>query len=318
MLATPDFLRVPDVAAIARSSAELVRNALVLKGLGNRMMATIGGREVHPVSLKLGGIYRAPSKESLVELSSSLQGCIKFARETVELAASFEKPTLERDVTFVCLKDPDRYAVAGGDIVSNRGLHITPAGFEGSFTEHQVEYSNALRLLTKSGEPYMVGPLARTNLNFSQLHPTALASAEKVGFRPPVTNPFESIVARAIELVHAIEEIAAEVREYTRPVHPSSRYDYREGRGFGVSEAPRGVLYHRYDVNGEGRIAGAKITPPTSQNLIRVEEDVRQLAPAILSATPDEARRLGEMAVRNYDPCISCATHFLTLRIKRA
>jgi len=317
MLATPDYLKVPDVSAIAKNSADLVRNALVVKKLGNRMMATIGGREVHPVSLKLGGIHKAPSKESLQELSLKLQSSLGFAKETVKLAASFEKPALERDVAFVCLKDPARYAIDEGDIVSNRGLHIPPSGFEDNFAEHQADYSSALRSLTKSGDSYMVGPLARTNLNYSRLHPTALASAEEVGFRPPVTNPFESIVARAIELVHTIEEIMVEVKEYAKPVHPSAKYEYGAGRAFGVSEAPRGILYHRYDVDSKGNITGAKIVPPTAQNLIRIEEDVRQLAPVILAAPPEEARRLSEMAVRNYDPCISCATHFLKLQIKR-
>jgi coenzyme F420-reducing hydrogenase alpha subunit len=317
MLATPDFLKVPDVMAVAKQSADLVRKALSLKKLGNSMMIAIGGREIHPVTMKLGGFYGVPSKELLQGISSRLEASMEFAKEAVRLTASFEKPELDHDVTLVSLKDPQRYAVAGGRIVSNRGLDVPPSDYERHFTEHHVDYSNALRSLTKEGGSYLVGPLARVNLNFSQLHPSAREMADEVGFEPPVSNPFESVVARAIEMVHTIEQIKKDVAEYDPPAHPSVSYEYREGTGYGVSEAPRGVLYHRYDVDQKGRILKAKIVPPTAQNLVRMEDDVRELAPLILAASPEEAKRLGEMAIRNYDPCISCATHFLKLKIKK-
>jgi len=220
-------------------------------------------------------------------------------------------------VTLVALNHRARYAIDSGDIISNKGLRIGPSEFETHFEEHQVRYSNSLRWSLKGGTPYMVGPLARVNLNFSQLHPSALACAEGVGFRPPVTDPFESIVARAIELVHTIEVLNEEVNAYVRPPRPFVDYKAREGIGHGVSEAPRGILYHRYHVSSDGRVLAARIAPPTSQNLIRVEDDVRMLAPRIVAEPPAEARRLSEMAVRNYDPCISCATHFLKLRVNR-
>ncbi|HUI86454.1 MAG TPA: Ni/Fe hydrogenase subunit alpha [Nitrososphaerales archaeon] len=318
MLATPDFLKVPDVVAVAKGSAELVRKALTLKKLGNSMMIAIGGREIHPVSLRIGGIHKAASKQTIGEIASRLDESLGFAKDAVKIAASFEKPELKRSVTLVSLRDPRRYAISEGDIVSNTGIGTPPSGFEENFVEHQVDYSNALRSLTKAGGSYMVGPLARVNLNFTQLNPAARSAAEEVGFRPPVTDPFQSVVARAVELVHAIEEIKAEALEYSEPVRPWVSYEHKTGRAFGVSEAPRGILYHRYDLDRDGRILRAKIVPPTAQNLVRVEDDVRQLAPQILAAPPDEARRLGEMAVRNYDPCISCSTHFINLRIKRS
>ena len=154
-------------------------------------------------------------------------------------------------------------------------------------------------------------------MNFAQLHPRAKALADEVNFRPPVTDPFKSIVARALELVHALEEVKQEVSLYSEPTRPHPSYEYREGIGFGVSEAPRGILYHSYQVNRRGFVEKAKIVPPTAQNQVQIEEDVRELAPRILEATPEEARRISEMAVRNYDPCISCATHFLKLKIRR-
>jgi sulfhydrogenase subunit alpha len=319
MLAAPDFLNVPDVIAIAKNSAELVKKALTVKKLGNRMMTVVGGREVHPVATRIGGVYKAPTKESLQAVAVELKGSLAFAKEAVKVVASFEKPRLQRnDVTLVALKDSARYAIDRGEIISNGGARLPPSSFEQYFEPHQVNYSNSLRWSLKGGGPYMVGPLARFNLNYSQLHPTALECAESVGFKPPVTDPFLSVVARAVELVHAIEEVSKEVDDYVRPPRSYVDYKYVEGTGFGVSEAPRGVLYHRYGVDSQGYVTNARIAPPTAQNLMRVEEDVRQLAPVILSKEPGEARRISEIAVRNYDPCISCATHFLKLRINRA
>jgi sulfhydrogenase subunit alpha len=317
MLAAPDFLRVPDALTLAKKEPDLVKKALSLKHLGNSIMAVIGGREIHPVSLKLGGIHKAPTEEALVDLTSKLDTLRAFAEESVRFSAQLESPSLDRDVTFVALREPSGYAITGGDIVSSKGLHISPSAFEDNFVEHQVEYSHALRSLTKEGGSYMVGPLARVNLNFNRLHPKAREMAAEIGFKPPINDPFKSIVARALELVHALEQVKEEVELYSEPAHPHPSYEYREGTGHGVSEAPRGILYHSYKVNRKGYIEKAKIVPPTAQNQVRIEEDVRGLAPRILEASPEEGRRLSEMAVRNYDPCISCATHFLKLKIRR-
>jgi sulfhydrogenase subunit alpha len=317
MLAAPDFLGVPDAFTLAKKEPELVKKALSLKHLGNGLMTVIGGREVHPVSLKIGGIYKAPSKEALARVASGLSSLLGFAEEAVRFSASLEAPELKREVTYVGLRQTERYAVEGGEIVSSAGLRIPASAFEENFVEHQVEYSNALRSLTSEGRSYMVGPLARVNLNFGQLHPRARELAEEVGFKPPVKDPFKSIVARALELVHAVEKVKEEVSFYSEPAHPHPSYEYREGIGYGVSEAPRGVLYHSYSVNRKGYVEKAKIVPPTAQNQVRIEEDVRELAPKILATSPEEARRISEMAIRNYDPCISCATHFLKLKIRR-
>jgi coenzyme F420-reducing hydrogenase alpha subunit len=318
MLAAPDFFRVPDVLTLAKKKPELVKKALSLKHLGNGLMEVIGGREVHPVSLKIGGIYKAVSKEALVQIASRLDPMLSFAEEAVRFSASLEAPELKREVTYVSLRESERYAIESGEIVSNRGLRIPASAFEENFLEHQAPYSHALRSLTKDGGSYMMGPLARVNLNFGQLHPRARELADEVGFKPPVTDPFKSIIARALELVHALEQVKEEVSLYSEPMHPHSSYEYREGMGYGVSEAPRGVLYHAYQVNRKGYVEKAKIVPPTAQNQVRIEEDVRELAPKIIEASPEEARRISEMAVRNYDPCISCATHFLRLRITKA
>jgi len=317
MLAAPDFMRVPDVIAMAKRDPRIVREALTLKRLGNSLMSAIGGREIHPVSLKIGGIYRAPSKEALASLLPELERFGGAVQELVSFVSSLERPSLERESTMVCLCDPARYAIDRGEIVSNQGLRLPPSAFEENFEEYQVEYSNALHSRTKGGGSYMVGPLARFSLNYNQLNPAARALAKEVGLKPPLKDPFQSILVRALEIVHALEETAREVNEYEEPVRPSVPYKAKAGTSYGVSEAPRGILYHSYTINGRGQVERAKIVPPTSQNQARMEDDVRLLAPRIVRSGADEARRLSEMAIRNYDPCISCATHFLRLDIRR-
>ena len=318
MLAAPDFIRAPDVVALAKRDPELVKRALAMKRLGNDLMSAVGGREIHPISLKIGGIFKAPSKETLAALTPELNRLRGSVQDMAAFVSSLDKPKLKRDVTLVSLRDQARYAIDRGEIVSNKGLRIPPSSYEDNFIEHQVDYSNALHSRTKDGATYMVGPLARYNLNFPQLHNVAKAMAKDLDIEPPMTDPFQSISVRAVEITHSLEEVAAEIEQYAKPAHNSVPYKIKPGVCYGVSEAPRGILYHSYVVNARGQVERAKIVPPTAQNQARMEDDVRQLAPEIIRSDPTEARRLSEMAVRNYDPCISCATHFLKLEIRNA
>jgi len=315
LLAAPDFLRVPDVAAIAAIAPNMVKDALALKRLGNGLLTVIGGREIHPVSMRIGGLYKAPKRESLAEMLPEIDRLRETMERMVSFVFSFEKPSLKRDPVLVSLRNPNRYAIDGGDVVTSRGLRFPPSSFEDNLVETEVGYSNALQSHLKDGTPYEVGPQARFNLNFEQLNPVAKGMAKEMGLVPPVTDPFQTICMRVIEAVHALEEVREEIEAYVRPSRPYASYQYKTGTCYGVSEAPRGLLYHSYVVNARGQVERAKIVPPTAQNLARIEEDVRLLAPQIIGAEEKEAKRLSEMAVRNYDPCISCATHFLNLEI---
>ncbi|HUK80524.1 MAG TPA: Ni/Fe hydrogenase subunit alpha [Nitrososphaerales archaeon] len=318
MLAAPDFVGVPDAVAMVERNPGVVKEALSLKRFGNDVMSAIGGREIHPVSLKIGGVHRAPSKEALSSLLPELDRLRGSVGNLVAFVSSLQKPSLERESTLVCLHDPARYAIDCGEISSNSGPCVPPSSFEESFEEYQVSYSNALHSRTKGGGSYMVGPLARFSLNFEQLNPVARAMARDMGLKPPLKDPFQSILVRVLEIVHALEETAGEVREYEEPPRPSTPYKPKAGVCHGVSEAPRGILYHSYAVNARGQVERAKIVPPTAQNQSRMEDDIRLLVPQIMESDANGARRLGEMAVRNYDPCISCATHFLRLDIQKA
>jgi coenzyme F420-reducing hydrogenase alpha subunit len=226
-------------------------------------------------------------------------------------------PAFEQDYEFVALRHPDEYPFNEGRLVSNRGLDIDVAAYEDHFAEHHVKHSNALHAVIEDRGSYLVGPLARFNLNFDKLPSVAQEAALQVKLKPPVKNPFRSIMVRAVELVFACAEALRVIGEYEPPAAPRVEAPQRAGTGQAITEAPRGILYHRYALDDQGLIVTAKIVPPTSQNQKRIEDDLRDYAARLVAWPQDEATWKCEQAIRNYDPCISCATHFLKLEVKR-
>jgi coenzyme F420-reducing hydrogenase alpha subunit len=297
--------------ALARDHPAVVERALRLKKIGNRVVQVLGGREIHPVSAVVGGFHKIPSKRALSELLSDLEWSLEAARETVRFTATLEFPDFEQDYEFVALRHPQEYPLTEGRLVSNHGLDIEAAEYKDHFVEQQVKHSSALQSSIRGRGSYLVGPLARFNLNFERLPEAARAAAVEVGLRPPVRNPFRSIVVRAIEIVFACEEALRAVREYEPPAAPRIEAPARAGVGQAITEAPRGILYHRYALDEHGKILTARIIPPTSQNQRRIEDDLRDYAARFVAWPLEEATLKCEQAVRNYDPCISCATHFL-------
>ncbi len=316
LLHAPDFLGFPSGMAMAAEFPTEVRDALRLKSIGNDLMACIGGREIHPVNPMVGGFHRAPTPDQLRAVEPDMEWALEAALRTVALVSTFPFPELDLDYEFVALSDPDEYAVLDGRIRSSEGIDITVDEFNDVFVEEHVERSNALHARIRDRGSYHVGPIARFNLNREQLHPVALKAAR--GIEPVVVNPFRSIVVRAVELVHACATGLDIVRRYVRPESPAATAPVRAGEGHGASEAPRGLLYHRYRIDESGIITDAQIVPPTSQNQLRIEEDLRRLIPTILGLTDEEMQHHLEQAIRNYDPCISCATHFLDFRVHRS
>jgi coenzyme F420-reducing hydrogenase alpha subunit len=317
MLHAPDFLGYPDAIQMARGHPALVEQALRLKKIGNRIIALLGGREIHPVSVAVGGFYKVPTEAELQVLANDLKWALDASLEAVKLLAGFEFPDFEQDYEFVALSDPEEYPFNRGRIVSNRQLDIDATSYEAEFVERQLEYSNALHSLRRDGNSYLVGPLARFNLNFSRLPEIAQQAARECGLQVPCLNPFRSIEVRAVELVFACSEALRVLREYRQPASPRANVPPRAGAGCWATEAPRGLLYHRYEIDDQGLIRCAKIVPPTSQNQKRIEDDLRQFVPALAGRSSEELTWKCEQAIRNYDPCISCATHFLRLDIER-
>jgi sulfhydrogenase subunit alpha len=317
MLHAPDFLGYPDGIAMARDHQAIVQQGLRLKKAGNRIVALMGGREIHPVSAAVGGFYKAPSKSALKELAEELQWALDASLAAARWVSGFDFPDFEQDYEFVSLSHPEEYPFNEGRIVSNRGLDIDASEYEANFTEQHVQHSNALHSVQRGGDSYMVGPLARFNLNFDKLPEVAQQVARDCGLQAPCRNPFRSIVVRAVELVFACHEALSVIREYEPPPASRAQVVARASTGHAATEAPRGLLYHRYALDQDGLIVSAKIVPPTSQNQKRIEEDLRHFASQVATRPVEEITAKCEQAVRNYDPCISCATHFLRLHLER-
>ena len=318
MLHAPDFLGYESAISMAGEPAlrPVVEMALRMKKIGNHLVTAIGGREIHPVSACVGGFYRAPRRSELAALLPDLEWGLEKAVETVRWAAGLPYPDFAPDYEFVSVCHPDEYPMNEGTIRSSTGLDVPMEEYERHFVEEHVAHSNALHSKrAETGTSYMVGPLARFNLAFDRLSPAAQSAAREIGFRPPVRNPFMSLIARAVETVHAYEEAIAIIKAYQPPEPSRTPVTPRAGEGAHATEAPRGLLYHRYQVGTDGLIMAAKIIPPTSQNLKRMEDDLWQFVPGVVALPLDDATLRCEQLVRSYDPCISCATHFLTLHL---
>jgi coenzyme F420-reducing hydrogenase alpha subunit len=317
MLHAPDFLGYPDAIRMAKDHAAAVQRGLRLKKIGNEIVSLLGGREIHPINVRVGGFYRVPTKHELAPLAESLKWAREAALETVRWVATFPFPDFERDYEFVALRHPDEYPFNEGRLVSNKGLDIAVREYDQHFMEEHVAHSNALHSVLRERGPYFVGPQARYSLNFDKLSPLAREAAQTAGLGPVCRNPFRSILVRAVEVVYACDEALRILGQYEMPDRPAVHAEARVGIGHGCTEAPRGILYHRYRLDGHGAILDAKIVPPTSQNQKTIEEDLRQFVPAHLDAPKEQLQWQCEQAIRNYDPCISCATHFLKLEIER-
>jgi len=318
LLHAPDFLGYQDAIQISRDHPEIVSKALRLKKAGNSILEVIGGRAVHPVNFKVGGLYGLPSKADLLDLEEELKWCLDTALELTRFVGGLDFPDYQYDYHCVSLRHPDEYPIHEGRIVSNRGLDIPVSDFEQHFDEEHLQRSNALHGVHKASKaPYLVGPIARYNNNFSQLSDLAKEIAGEAGLGPLVNNPFQSIVVRMVETVYAFEESLRLLRDYREPDAPSITVEPKSASGFGCTEAPRGICFHRYDLDDQGRILKARIMPPTAQNQKQIERDLWGVVEGHLELPDDKLQWVCEQAIRNYDPCISCATHFLKLSVER-
>jgi coenzyme F420-reducing hydrogenase alpha subunit len=318
LLAAPDFLGFNSVTEMAKAYPEEVRRGLRLQSLGNELIKLFGARSVHPIGAKVGGFHHAPAVEDVRSLCAKLSAALPEAAELVRWTAGLDLPDKMQGFTCVALRHPAEYPMNEGRIVSDQGMAIAISDFEDRFSEHQVAHSTALHCLL-DGKPYLVGPLARVNLNRDRFPEAVQSLMAEIGIHWPSGNMFHSIVARALEIYYAIGEALHLLENYHVPNAPgSAAVTATAGVGYGCTEAPRGLLWHRYELDDRGRLVSARIVPPTSQNQARIEDDLRQAMLALgLDQDPDKLRFHCEQVIRNYDPCISCATHFLDLRLQR-
>jgi coenzyme F420-reducing hydrogenase alpha subunit len=317
LLHAPDFLGYADAIQMAKEHPERVQTALQLKKVGNQIVSLLGGREIHPINVRVGGFYKLPTRRDLAPLAERLKWARDSALETVRWAATLPFPDFEQDYEFVALRHPDEYPFNEGRIVSNRGLDIAVREYDAHFVEEHVEYSNALHSSIQGRGAYLVGPLARYSLNSDKLSPLAREAAHSAGLGTVCRNVFQSIVVRAVETLHACEEALRLIETYERPEPPAIEIHPRAAVGYACTEAPRGLLYHRYRLDEGGVILDAKIIPPTSQNQKSMETDLRRFVEDHMSLPTGVLTWKCEQTIRSYDPCISCATHFLKLQIDR-
>ncbi len=319
MLHAPDFLGYPSAVAMSKDHPKIVQDGLQIKKAGNAIVRLLGGREIHPINVRVGGFYWVPTAGELRSLREQLLRARDMAAETVRWAASLPFPKFERSAEdqyeFVALSNLREYPMNRGRIASSRGLDIPVREYDSHFREEHVEYTNALQSVLVERGAYFVGPMARYNLNYDRLSPLVRQVAEDIGFPPFCANPFQSIVVRSLEVLYAFDEALRIIDDYRQPGEPYLNTEPRVSTGYAATEAPRGLLYHRYSIDERGKITDAKIVPPTSQNQKTIEDDLRHMLPKFLHLPEDKLQVQCEQAVRNYDPCISCSTHFLQLHL---
>ena len=318
LLAAPDYVGYPDAIAMARDYPNLVKKAFRIKKLANKISVAVGGRAVHPISASVGGFLKFPSEDKLMNLKNELIEAKNDAEETIRLVAKFSFPELNRKQEFLALSRPDEYAIYDGKLVSSNGLKISEADYRQYIEEHYLPYSNAKFSNLRHGSSFAVGPLARVNLNNSMLNDDAKQVAGEVGFKVPETNVFKATLARAIEILHFIEE-SIKIIEKIKIKEAKPTYSWKSGFGVALTEAPRGTLYHSYRVGRNGLIEESDIVTPTAHNAYNIENDLKEIVPKILSLKSEgEVKKTCEMLVRAYDPCISCSVHFLNLKIENS
>ena len=314
MLHAPDFLGYADAIQMAKDYQNFIKRGLRLKKAGNEIIRLMGGREIHPINVKVGGFYQLPQKTQLLKLADTLKQARDDAQETVAWVSQFSFPVLEKPYECVALSHQNEYPIARGLITSTSGLKIKVEDYDNHFEEIQVPHSNALHSKIKNKGSYLVGPMARYNLNREKLSPVVKEMIKTIGFEEQCYNPFRSIIIRALEILYACDEALRIIETYDSEKRPAAvSIEKRSAIGYGATEAPRGLLYHRYHLDEHGFIKDAKIVPPTSQNQKTIEEDLFDYVSHNLSMPDEELRWKCEQAIRNYDPCISCSAHFLKL-----
>ncbi|MBK8975111.1 MAG: Ni/Fe hydrogenase subunit alpha [Planctomycetes bacterium] len=318
MLHLPDFLGYPDAITMAKDHPEAVQRALRMKKIGNDLMVLFGGREIHPINIKVGGFYSLPSKAEVRARIDDLRWGLDASLETVRFVAGLEFPDFEQDYEFVALRHPNEYPFNEGRLVSSKGIDVPISQYDDVLVEEHVAHSTSLHTRVVGRDTCHVGPLARYSLNFGHLSPLAKEAARDAGLGETCSNPFRSIVVRAVETVFAFEEALRIVDHYEDGMPPSIEVAPRAGTGYGCTEAPRGICYHRYTIDDRGTIQDAKIVSPTAVNQPQIEKDLWDYVEPNVQRGDDELRAVCELAIRNYDPCISCSCHFLDLTVERS
>ena len=315
-LVLPDLMGVGSVIPLASSNPEEVKTVLRLHRNANEMSNLLCGRTTHPQRLIPGGFSKIPSMRELAELRNKLKNSISDLKPIAELFKSLANklPDFARETEFIALTRPDEYALYDGEIASS-DTGTAPVNEYLSFTNEYIVPTSTAKRAKHARESYMVGALARLNINFERLSPLAKKTAEMFSLKPVCHNPFMNNVAQLVEVVHSVEDSIRLIDELEaaglqrQPDYHKPEVKVKAGRGVGAVEVPRGILFHDYTYNEKGICTKANCIIPTNQNHGNIELDMKTLLPNMLSKTEKEIELSLEMLVRAYDPCISCSTH---------
>ncbi len=318
MLNAPDFFDCHSGIELAKTFPDQINRGLRMKKIGNKLLEVLGGRAIHPVNVCVGGFHRSPRSGELTALLPDLQWALNASIDSARWISTFDFPDFAQDCEFVALQHPDEYPMNEGKIASSNYNAIDVCDYESNFIEQHVSHSTALQAVRRDSQlPYLLGPLSRINLNFERLSAKSRSLADQICPELPMRNRFHAIIARSLEVVHAFEEAIEIITNYVPPAVPHIEYSYCDGYGVAATEAPRGMIYHRYQVTATGQVDGSNIVPPTSQNQKQIESDLRMYLPLLLGEDDTVIANECEKLIRSYDPCISCSTHFLELTVER-
>jgi coenzyme F420-reducing hydrogenase alpha subunit len=314
-LVAPDFFGVGSVFPLVKTHPNVVVRALTLKKLANDLCDVVGGRTVHPIRCKVGGFSCLPKISELEQTRARLEAARPEIDKTIDLFATLKIPAFERETEYIALFSKNEYPLYEGELCSSDAGTFKDEDYLTVTNEYIVPQSTA-KYTKHKRESFMVGALARFNINHKTLHPKAQKAAAALNLKAPCHNPFMISVAQVVEIVDSLENaialidtiLAKGLQEESLEVKPKA------GRGVGIVEVPRGILFHDYTYNDKGEIVKANCIIPTNQNHANIQKDMEKYLPMILDKTPDDIRLNLEMLVRAYDPCVSCSTHYLDVK----
>lgn len=309
-LAAPDFLHLGSLLPLVKAGEAVALCGLRLKRLGNSILEVIGGRAIHPQSVMVAGFGKLPDKGQLNDLQVKLKNARVDLEEAVVFFRNLKFPSFSRKTEFLSLKNADNYALVSGKIISSATGISSVQDYLEIINEYVVSYSTA-KFARHADGSYAVGSLARFNHNSQQLKPLAKEAAVSLGLEVPCYNPFMNNLAQVVEVIHEIESAIDYIDCLINNdlIMERSVINPQAGRGVGIVEAPRGLLIHDYTYDGVGRLLKANCIIPTNQNCANIEDDLRSLVQENMNRGQQEIKRLCEMLVRAYDPCIGCSTH---------
>jgi sulfhydrogenase subunit alpha len=311
LLQGPDFYGLESAWA-GKEYLEIAKQGLRFRKLGNEILTVLGGRPVHPVSVRVGGFFTVPGRKTLASLLPELEKAYAESLQAIRWSASLDFGDPLDETEFIALGNSAEYPLNEGRVVSTKGLDAAFEDFLGSIEEYQADYSTSLHSgIKKEGMliPYIVGPLSRLNVNHERLPEEIRSAMSGAGISLPLRNIRMALIARVVEIAYAFHEAIRIIIDYEEPERPYADVEPAGGTATWITEAPRGMLIHRYELDDRGTVKSAAIIPPTSQNLAHMEKMIGNFARAHIGDRSDHLRKETEKIIRSYDPCISCSAH---------